>query len=97
MAKVHMVRHQHHGVVTSHAFSEPPSEEQIAPIAAEAERIHGRPGRATGWVRVVEVELMGPDDIPVFEVPGEPSEQLENDAGAPKLVAAGIGIVTPAE
>lgn len=95
MDKVYMVRHQHHGVVTSHVFASPPTPEQIEAIAAEAERLHGRPGRVTGWTRVVEAALCGATDVPAFEVAGEPSDQLDNKVKPGDFVGSGTGVVTP--
>jgi len=97
MAKVYMVRHQHHGVITSHVFTEHPSEEQVAVLAAEAERIHGRQGRVTGWARVVEAELCGPSDLPKIDPPqGTPSTRTApgGEAASGELVASGTGVIS---
>ncbi len=61
MAKIYMLRHQRAGIVTSHAFTSPPTAKQQAPIIAECERLHGR----EGWVKVHEVDLLT-NELPSF-------------------------------
>lgn len=74
MAKVYLVRHQKAGILTGHVFTEPPTLEQMAPLVAAAERLHGK----EGWARVHEAELYGPGEIP--ELPTRP-EVVAGGAG----------------
>lgn len=91
--KVFMVRHQHHGMVTSHVFTAKPSDAQVKALADEAARIHSK----AGWTRIVEADLLGPEEMPpIPEQPGEPSGQTENKADKPKFVVTGVGTVTEA-
>jgi len=71
MKSVYLVRHQLAGFLTDLAFAEPPTPEQLAPIEARLELIHGpawfvanlaelhtiRPGERPPWFTVVEVPL----------------------------------------
>lgn len=89
MAKVFMYRHQRAGIVTSHVFLERPSEEQIAPIKAEMERLHGR----EGWGMIHEADLMGLGDVPVFPE-RENSATRDNAAVSSTPQISGTGTVT---
>lgn len=91
MAKVYMVRHQRAGIVTSHVFASPPTEEQVAPIVAECERLHGR----EGWVKIHEADLLLLTEVPVFPERAPASGQ-ENGAAVPVVGIEGTGTVTPA-
>lgn len=89
--KVYLVRHQHHGVITTHAFTKSPTAEQMKPLLDEAERLHSK----KGWGRIVEAELLGPDEMPsVAAAQGTPSTQTENKSDKPKFVASGTGTIT---
>lgn len=85
MAKVYMFRHQHAGIVTSHAFTEPPTPAQIAPLRAECERLHGR----EGWGMIHEAELLGADKIPSIPV------RATGPAELPGPTISAVGTVTP--
>lgn len=86
MAKVYMFRHQKAGIVTSHVFTSPPTSQQIAPIKAEVERLHGR----EGWGAVHEAELMGPEELPVFpERNGDGSTENVASPSIPAISAVG--------
>ena len=82
MAKVFMYRHQHAGIVTSHVFSKPPTDEQLAPIIAECERLHGR----AGWGKIHEAEFLG-DEVPSFP------KRESGPARTPQFGASGTGTV----
>jgi len=90
MAKVYMYRHQKAGIVTSHVFASPPTEEQMAPIKAEVERLHGR----EGWGQIFEAEFVAStDEIPSFP-PRDAGGATENKAAAAELAISGTGTVT---
>jgi len=80
--KAYLIRHQKHGFVTSHVFLEPPTKAQVAPILADIATRH-----ATGWVRIVEVDLMGPGEVP--QLPPPP----EAPAGMAPMTIKGVGHV----
>jgi len=91
--KVYMFRHQHAGIVTSHVFAAPPTDDQIAPIKAECERLHGR----AGWGMIYEAEFMATDaDVPSFPERA-PAGGGDNAASVSAPVISGAGTVTPAE
>lgn len=92
MAKVYMVRHQRAGIITSHAFSSPPTPEQQAPILAECARVHG-PG---GWAIIHEAELLGDGELPKFLVPAGSGVGGAGAAASSQIVISGTGTVIPA-
>jgi hypothetical protein len=100
MAKLYFVRHQAHGVVTEFPFSEHPSQNQVAAVAKHCFGIHGFGHKKTPtepyWTRVVEVEMLGPGDMPEVKAPGPVGVDA---AGAGKVEApgpqvSGVGHVT---
>ncbi|MES1205013.1 MAG: hypothetical protein ABUS79_03670 [Pseudomonadota bacterium] len=95
--KVFMVRHQAGGIASSHVFLQRPTEEQIAPIRAEMDRLHGKIETKSGkpwWVVIHEAELMAmPSDMPVFPERENDGNRL-NRAAAPKVEVSGTLVVT---
>jgi len=89
MPKVYMVRHQKAGILTSHVFLAPPTDEQVAPLVAECERVHGR----TGWVQIHEADLMTAEDVPSF--PDRSAGAGKSNAAAQPFGVSGVGTVTP--
>ena len=90
MAKVFMVRHQRAGIVTSHVFAQPPTDEQQAPIIAECNRLHGAELKGKPcWTSIHEAELV------TTEIPAFPARASE-DAVKPVTVS-GTGTVTNPE
>ena len=89
---IYLVRHQKGGIDTTFAFSAEPTPEQMAPIVAEAERLHGR----EGWAKVHQLTLLGPGELPTFpeRAPGPAGRpgHLEADANAPVVSAVGTVI-----
>lgn len=84
MAICYMYRHQHAGIVTSHVFRSKPTPEQLAPLIAECERLHGR----EGWGMVHEAEMLDAE-IPHFPERPAPSTH------AFVAIASVVGTVTP--
>jgi hypothetical protein len=69
MAKLYYVRHQAAGIVYEFPFSQPPSEKQQRAVARfcfqKVGRIsHEKTPDKPYWTRIVEVELLGPDELP---------------------------------
>jgi hypothetical protein len=97
MATCFLFRHQHAGIITSHVFAKQPTAAQLAPMIAEAERLHGnRPGKdgKPPWHSVVEVELVT-DAVPSFP-DRENSGAKDNIASPPRVTVSGAGTVSPA-
>lgn len=89
--KAYLYRHQHAGIVTSHVFTERPSDEQLAPLKAEAERLHGR----DGWSAIHEIDVVGPGELPF--VPPAPGSAGDGDgATVPPFSVDGTGTITSA-
>lgn len=68
MNKIYFLRHQANGVVHEFPFAEPPTEAQMKAVMRLCFMRHGGSHKKTPdepfWTRVVEVELLGPNDIP---------------------------------
>jgi hypothetical protein len=60
--KCYLIRHQKAGVVTSHVFTSAPTAEQVAPVLADLAKRHD----PNSWHTIVEAELFGPGEVPVF-------------------------------
>jgi hypothetical protein len=93
---VYLVRHQAAGLLTSHIFLAPPTDEQVAPLRAECERLHGKihPKRQTPyWIEIEEARLLK-GEIPVFPKREEGGGKA-NVAGVPNFSVSGTGTVTP--
>jgi hypothetical protein len=63
---IFFVRHQAAGVLHDFPFEQAPSGGQVAAIARALETLHGDAHPKTGepyWLRVVEVPLLGPEDV----------------------------------
>lgn len=69
--KCYLVRHQKEGVVWAHVFAAPPTDEQVAPILKDLATRHD----PNAWHRIVEADLFGPGEVPVFAeyVPDAPA------------------------
>jgi hypothetical protein len=91
MRKLYLVRHQKAGILTDYAFTEPPSEAQMTPLVAIAERLHGK----SGWVRVYELVLLEPGEIPQIALPDAAGGNGGNagSAAAKLFVGSGTGQV----
>ena len=70
MATCFMYRHQHAGIVPSHVITSRPRPEQLAPLIAECELLHGQKGRGI----IHEAELLSSDETPKF--PERPAPSL---------------------
>ena len=93
MKTIYMFRQQHAGVVTSHAFTSKPTDEQLSPLIAEMERVHGR----DGWGMVVECALLDEGEIPAFEQPRAGRETMSiSHADIGELSVVATGTVTDA-
>ncbi len=97
MSKVYFARHQAHGVVHEYPFSSPPSEAQVAKVWSYCFGIHGASHAKTPsepyWITVVERDVLGSDDLPVFEAPG--LRVASSLASAEEITVSGTGTVTP--
>jgi hypothetical protein len=71
MAKIYMVRHQANGLVHEYPFAQKPTEAQLDAISRLCFQRHGFSHPKTPdepyWTRIVEVDLLGPNDA--IEVP----------------------------
>lgn len=69
--KVYFLRHQADNVSYDFPFAEPPTEAQLQPLLRRCTQRHGVAHSKTPdqphWIKIVEVEVLGPNDIP--EVP----------------------------
>jgi hypothetical protein len=99
MEKIYLARHQAHGVVHEFPFSQAPTESQMAKVWSFCFGIHGASHPKTPsepyWITVVEREVLGPEDSPVFEAPGLKS--VSSVAVVGELSVSGVGTVTPRE
>ncbi len=97
MAKIYLVQHQAHGVVGAFPFAEPPTEAQLERVWTYCFGIHGASHQKTPsepyWQQVLEVELLGPEDMPAFEPPGP--KAVASEASVGQFQVAGVGTVTP--
>jgi hypothetical protein len=100
MAKLYFVRHQAHGIVHEFPFTEHPSQNQVALVAKHCFGLHGFGHKKTPtepyWTRVVEVEALGPNDMPVVKEPGPIGVDAAGEAkvAAPGPTVSGTGYVT---
>lgn len=83
---IYLFRHQAAGIITTHAFARKPTSEQVAPLVAECERLHG----TGGWGMVHELLLLDGSEVP--DVPQAASSQRSGTM-APVSVS-GRGTVT---
>jgi hypothetical protein len=89
MASVYLFRHQHHGILTTHVFAERPTAEQVAPLRAYCERLHG-----AGWDSIHEATMVAPGEVPSIDMP--PSvDSSENKSAMQLFSVSGTGTVTP--
>lgn len=97
--KVYYVRHQAGGVCTEYPFSLPPSELQVKAVERIMAARHGARHAKTKkvyWTRVVEAEMLGPNDVPQPPATGSPAGS--GGAEMVDLVAAGEGqVVNPSD
>jgi hypothetical protein len=96
MAKIYLVRHQAQNVVHQFPFAQPPTPEQLAAVSRFCFQSWGRSHEKTPdepyWVKVIEVDLLGPNDVP--DVPDRAlSLSKENIADPDKFVVAARGHV----
>jgi hypothetical protein len=95
MKTIYLVKHQHGGMLTSHAFANMPTEAQIEAMGKNADGIFGQ----EGFAEVRECKLIEGGDVPEFValnsagIGGSPGE---GTAGATAIVGEGVGTVTPA-
>lgn len=93
--KIYFVRHQAAGVISKYPFSEPPTDAQVDAVMRECFQSFGAvhpKDQEPYWVRVYEVDVLGPDDVPV--VP-ERTLGVAGVSGVPELVVSGVATVTP--
>lgn len=101
MASIYIVRHQANGFVHEFPFSSPPTDEQKAAIGRLCFQRHGfghvKTPSEPYWLKVVEVPLLGPSDVPdvperdLSTVPVAPGEAR---AELPTRTVSGSGHVT---
>lgn len=101
MAKIYLIRHQAKGVVHEFPFAQEPSAEQLAAVKKLCFQSFGfgHPKTPTEpyWLRVVEIDLLGPDEVPhvpdrdLSTVPMAPGEAR---AEIPTQTVSGSGHVT---
>ena len=92
--KVYFFRHQAGGVVVQYPFAKPPTEAQQEAVARELFQTFGAEHPKTGeayWLKVVEVDVLGPSDVPV--VPERGLRVAVPSAAAGDMVASGTGNV----
>jgi hypothetical protein len=91
MAKVYFLRHQARGVLHDLPFAQHPTKEQIAAVARLCAAAHGTHHPKTEepyWLKVAEIEMVGPD----FVIP-MPAPAGVGKAELPGPVASGVGHV----
>lgn len=101
MAKVYFLRHQAHGIVHEYPFVASPSDEQQAAVRQFCFNMHGFSHAKTPsepyWMRVIEVEVLGPKDAP--DVPKRDlsvvSEHGAGETSIPGRTIHGTGVVDP--
>lgn len=96
MAKVFFMRHQARGLLTDFPFAEEPTEEQQDALLAICEQTHGSAHPKTKepyWFRVVESELLGPDEVPAVPEKG-PANGPGGAVEVPRVQVSGVGHVT---
>jgi len=81
MTIIYAIWHQAEGVVTTHLFKEPPTEAQTRALRRELEKRHNRPNME---MRVREVQLLDPGEVPEF------AERAPASGDAEALVAAAM-------
>ncbi len=98
--KLYFVRHQAHGIVHEFPFAEAPTQNQVAAVAKHCFAIHGFGHKKTPdvpyWTKVVEIDVLGPDDMPVVKEPGPVGVDAAGvgKAEAAGPIASGVGHVT---
>jgi hypothetical protein len=94
--KIYLVQHQANGVVHEFPFSSPPSEAQLEAVWTFCFQSHGASHSKTPgepyWQIVKEVEVLGPNDIPVIPARGL---SVVSTAAAGEFGVSGVGTVTP--
>jgi hypothetical protein len=99
MAKIFFVRHQAHGIVHEFPFSSHPTQNQVEAVARFCFQSHGFGHAKTPekpyWTRVVEVDVLGPDELPKVSerVLAPVGENGVADAEAGKVVISGSGTI----
>lgn len=100
MAKIYYVQHQAHGVAHEFPFAEHPTQNQVALVAKHCFALHGFGHPKTPdqpyWTRVIDVELLGPDDAPAIREPGPVgvSEPGVGKVVSPGPTVSGFGHIT---
>jgi hypothetical protein len=92
---VYLYRHQAGGVIADVVFLKPPTEAQLVPLRMRMALAYGTTHRKTGesfWDRVVEVQTLGPDDLPARPAPQQGGNT--GSAAAPEIRVSGTGTVT---
>jgi hypothetical protein len=96
MPSIYIVRHQGYGFVHEYPFAKEPTAQQLAAVERFCMQSRGVVHPKTGekhWVKVVEVPLLGPSDVP--DVPDRAlSLSKENKAEVGEMVASAVGHVT---
>lgn len=95
MKTVYMVRHQRGGIDTTHVFDAKPTHEQMAPIIAEFERLHGKRPTKTGeapWVTIHEAMLLV-GEVPKFPAAPRDAAGSIGASGAGGMLITGKGTV----
>lgn len=103
MAKVYFVRHQAHGVVDEFPFASHPTQEQVARVAKYCFQAHGfghpKTPNEPYWTKVVDVDVLGPDELPAFKdrelqsIGAGDVGSLETALGG--ALISGAGTITP--
>jgi len=95
MAKIYFVRHQAAGIVHEYPFASQPNAAQQAAVAKLCLQRFGSTHPKTKeeyWTTIVEVDLLGSDDVPV--IPEQGTEKA-NVAGVGLVAVSGSMTVTP--
>jgi hypothetical protein len=101
MAKIYFVRHQAHGIVHEFPFAEAPTQNQVEVVARFCFQSHGFGHAKTPdqpyWTRVVEVDVLGPGELPAVpeRVLAPAGEQGVARVAAGGAVISGSGTITP--
>jgi hypothetical protein len=98
MSKIYFVRHQAAGVLTDYPFASSPTDKQLEALSRLCFQRHGAThpkGDSAYWTRVVELDVLGPNDIPEVPERDLSSVSAGGSASASEFTVSGVGTVTP--
>jgi hypothetical protein len=96
MSKVYLARHQAHGPLWQFPFASAPTDDQLAVLANYCARLHGEKHPKTGeayFLKVEELELLTPSDVPQALIPAGGSSR-DNTAAVGQFGVSGVGHVS---